>query len=409
MPPAPPQSPLRVRFGLTPAGGGLRAQRLAGGLSLAALAIALIPPLAHLLSFWALIPVMLSWIVWARSGRRPALRDGVIACTEGELFLRARGRRPLALPPEAAVGGLVVPRYGGFDVEISLRNGRLLIVEAASMAAAERVLAALGVGAERRRSRVDLVDREGAERALTWLLCVAPAAVLLAAENLPWAALVFMTVFFAAPALGRLERLARRATSVTVGLDGVEIRCGRAVRFVPLAGAREVRIAEKAVEIERDDGELVEVVGRAGFSEERVRAVVLRVREAIEVQRRRAGAGAHAALARGPRSVTAWREELRVLAARGGYRAAAISREDLVEVLEDPTAPAERRVGAALALAGTDDDATRERLRIAADTCASPRLRVALDGIAGAAPDDEAIEAALAEEDAGRAGRRSRA
>lgn len=60
--------------------------------------------------------------------------------------------------------------------------------------------------------------------------------------------------------------------------------------------------------------------------------------------------------------------------------------------------PAERRVGAAPALSGADDDDTRERLRVAADTCASPRLRVALDVIAAAAPDDEAIEAALAEE-----------
>jgi hypothetical protein len=61
-------------------------------------------------------------------------------------------------------------------------------------------------------------------------------------------------------------------------------------------------------------------------------------------------------------------------------------------------ASAERRIGAALALAATGDDAQRERVRIAASACASPRMRIALERIAGGDADDQAVDEALATE-----------
>jgi hypothetical protein len=102
--------------------------------------------------------------------------------------------------------------------------------------------------------------------------------------------------------------------------------------------------------------------------------------------------GALAQLDRGGRSASAWRAAMRaLLAAPENYREQAVTRDALVEVLESPGAPAERRVGAALALAGADDPETRTRIRVAAGACADERLRIALELAASDGLDDDGI------------------
>ena len=60
--------------------------------------------------------------------------------------------------------------------------------------------------------------------------------------------------------------------------------------------------------------------------------------------------------------------------------------------MKDGAAPAERRVGAAVALAAHRDEAARKALRIAADTCVDERLRVVL-GSAGEMDEEDLAEA----------------
>jgi hypothetical protein len=102
-----------------------------------------------------------------------------------------------------------------------------------------------------------------------------------------------------------------------------------------------------------------------------------------------------AVLARGGRSVAAWREALRALASPG-YRTPGVSAEGALEVLCDPRAPKDRRVGAALALRTANDERATARIRVVAEAEQGPLrallLRVAdtpLDEI-----DDDEIDRA---------------
>jgi hypothetical protein len=62
----------------------------------------------------------------------------------------------------------------------------------------------------------------------------------------------------------------------------------------------------------------------------------------------------------------------------GSYRRAVVSDETLWRVVDDASLDARMRAGAAVALRKVLDEAGRARLRVVAESTASPRLRVAL-------------------------------
>ncbi len=99
-----------------------------------------------------------------------------------------------------------------------------------------------------------------------------------------------------------------------------------------------------------------------------------------------------ALLDRQGRTLPVWREALRALGAGGVYRAMALSVDDLGRAMTDPRVPAERRIGAALALSAADPEA-RTRIRVAAEASASDTVRVALEQIARDALDEGALAA----------------
>jgi hypothetical protein len=71
---------------------------------------------------------------------------------------------------------------------------------------------------------------------------------------------------------------------------------------------------------------------------------------------------------------------------RATFRSPAIARDALRDLVGSPAAPATRRAAAGYFLGEDLDDATRARLRVLAESCVSPRLRVAVEAIvAGAA------------------------
>ena len=100
---------------------------------------------------------------------------------------------------------------------------------------------------------------------------------------------------------------------------------------------------------------------------------------------------------RGTRSPGEWLSGLDALVRGGGsrYRVAAVSAEMLAQVVGDPSATVESRVGASAALVRMDDEALRTRVRVAAEGCAASELRDTLLALADAR-DDVAAEAALA-------------
>ena len=85
------------------------------------------------------------------------------------------------------------------------------------------------------------------------------------------------------------------------------------------------------------------------------------------------------------------------------YRETPLTRDQLLAVLESAAAPAERRLAAAVSLSVAGDTEIAARIRVAAQACARPRVRVALTGVAEGEIDDAAIAAALAEDEASRA------
>jgi hypothetical protein len=96
-------------------------------------------------------------------------------------------------------------------------------------------------------------------------------------------------------------------------------------------------------------------------------------------------------LDRGGRPLEVWLQDLHVFGkASAGYREAAGSPRDLLDIARNGAAPAGRRIAAAAVLAGQGDPQMRVELRAAAETCVDPRMRVALR---------KAAEGEIAEED----------
>src|SRR4029079_7632595 len=108
-----------------------------------------------------------------------------------------------------------------------------------------------------------------------------------------------------------------------------------------------------------------------------------------------------AQLERGGRTIAAWRASLRALVypPSARYRAASLDPEHLLRILETRAMAPERRLGAALALSGTPDEALRQRRRVFIDSRASDALRGALEKAAEDELDEEVLAGALREMD----------
>ena len=105
---------------------------------------------------------------------------------------------------------------------------------------------------------------------------------------------------------------------------------------------------------------------------ERVRGVLERSAEVLMPQ-----------LTRADQTDEEWREALRQLMSHeGGYRMAAVSRAKVKELLEDPSAPMEQRLGAGAALVEAEDPEAHRILVRVSDATANPELRGPLVSLA---------------------------
>jgi hypothetical protein len=207
----------------------------------------------------------------------------------------------------------------------------------------------------------------------------------------PWALAAYITAAMSAPfALRRVSRIA-------VGLDGVWVRdASRALFFAyrDLDGAR-ARGAD--LELVAKDGRTVLRLQMHGDDAGRRDEVLARVQDAIV--RSRAGD------TRGAEMLVRAMPTGHVVASAAGdarYRLPSISRQQLWDLVESPATDGTMRTAAAEALAIHIDEADRARLRVAAEQCAEPRVRVALAALA----DEEAARDAAAEEEGAAAAQR---
>jgi hypothetical protein len=193
---------------------------------------------------------------------------------------------------------------------------------------------------------------------------------------------------------------------VVVGADGILVRG----RFLPYSKIRDVhyywrrqrekikgregqlRVRDSLVFVEMMDGERVKLT----------RKVTATLRAAIDDARAAsaAGPGDPGALeglsAGGKRSRLEWLRALRNMGSDGAgvYRRASMDSEQLARLVDDSQVRPAARAAAVVVLAESGDRAAAKKLRVAAESLANPRVRVAFDNIA-AARDDTAIAEAL--------------
>jgi hypothetical protein len=311
----------------------------------------------------------------------------------------------------------VVPKDDGtafLRIERSLRAGGLVQLGLSSADEARRMLARLGQGPDRHAASFSVTAASTGwflVRALILSLCVVSAiaggwVVGVVERGAPIAIAGVLALFVAA-----LTIVMRLPSTVTVGADGVLIRGPRTRVFHPLSEIERAEVVEASstssvlvpifVRLHLTQGRTRDVVAAqwGGFTDRidaRARAkaeasrLAERVNEAIAARAGESRATRARALARDSRPIATWIAALRAATARTQtFREEGLSVDELFEVVEDARATHEQRAAAAIALGPHLDDAGRARVRVAAETTAVPKLRVALE--ASLEEDDRAL------------------
>lgn len=204
------------------------------------------------------------------------------------------------------------------------------------------------------------------------------------------------TIYFLAT-IGLAVATASRAVHASVGADGVRLRQLSGTRFLPYGAIDQVVLCGREIHLELKGGARIEV---HYAREHRYEAEMLveRIEGQRSALRRRADAKRPAAdyLARRGRTPTEWLRALEAQHERHAtFRTPVVPGERLWEILEDASAPPTTRAGAAIALRQEvqENDEARSRLRVAADACADPRIKHALESVATARHESAVLRA----------------
>jgi hypothetical protein len=339
-------------------------------------------------------------VVAAGLRRGRALPAGEATALADALRLGA-GPDAFVLHAKEVRAGWVVPGAQTASVEFERADGARVALTVAGTADAQEVLGAMGFDAQRRSLKVSLGRAwDGPLRALGVLLFGGLQTLPLLALFAAWLHLgpVARALLFASVAVAGFIVASRTMgpPELTIGADGITLQRGFQPRFLPYRLLRW---------IERDGDDLVLLL----VDEQRIRVtptsrdarrddmVVERIRGAAERARAQGGNATLALLDRNGRSVHEWREALRALHGTSGYRNSGLGDAELQAVLADPSASAERRIAAAVALASHDPTGALTRVRVAVDACADPALREAVASALRGDLDDESLELAADE------------
>jgi hypothetical protein len=187
----------------------------------------------------------------------------------------------------------------------------------------------------------------------------------------------------------------RRRSRIAVGIDGVRV----GDEFYAYRNLDDARARGADLELVKNGRAILRLQMHSDDAGRRDE-VLARVRARVATAKQSDTRGAEAIVQAMPRAHVA-------SASVGGesYRFPALSREQLWELVEGPTTDSSTRTAAAEALAVGLDGADRSRLRVAAEHCADPRVRVALAGIMADGAGDGVEETRFCPEDGRLTGR----
>lgn len=324
----------------------------------------------------------------------------------GDLLVLRREGQSEEIPVAELRGGMRMDLGGRPTVRLTLRSGDRLELEVSSREVADQLLADLGLGPAARSVEVALhrVNRPlhiyFLSRIAMMVLWVSAVMTLLPREGL-WPNGVWMALLLGLPAILPFVAAAWWwPERVVVGSDGVSwARRGRS-RFIPYSAIQDMRLGGDRLNLSLRDGTTVSLRALRKDASETLAALQERMRAASLAEAPGPGASAEDALVPGSRTVADWLHGLETLVNPAHpFRDASLEPSRLEAVLEGSAGHA-ARVGAAFALARSGAEDAPQRIRVAAQRSASPRLRFALESIAAGEADRAAIEGALAEEEA---------
>ncbi|NUO47500.1 MAG: hypothetical protein HOV80_01445 [Polyangiaceae bacterium] len=324
----------------------------------------------------------------ARSRRWPYFQHGLVEADEtgvridGKVLATRKDiKQGLALPVgDACVVRLERSRFKG-PLDLAVYNE----------AAGRKLLMALGLDASQ-----TTVEMRGGAGPL--LLPKAKRVVLSVAIGLGVFGLTFVVgAWWWVPLFVLGNIVSNRPSKIRIGVDGVHLRWLWVSRFTPFSMVTSVSMheegAQRFVDLVLTDGTTTSIpVSKQDGEQDLAHQRILQAFQAYEARR---GSADTEALARGSRTPMEWLTALRGLGAGAGagLRTAHIALDRLWSIVEDPSAAPAARAGAAAALGSSASKQERARIRVAAETIAEPRLRIAVEKAA-----DEAIaEAELAE------------
>ena len=293
-------------------------------------------------------------------------------------------------------------------VQFTLRGGTVLDAAVDSMEEADALLDRVGLDAGRRALRFPA--RALLKQALGGLGGVALGSyigfylgLLLVATGLPIAMILAGPL---ALIFGSMGVVSTRPIELRVGTDGITLRGAFKTRFVPFAELSGVGENGGDPMLYYRDGH-TEVIWNSAVSKrpELLAALQHRVNGALAANAEHEALMARAViLERRGRPVAQWQAEVaRVVDPTKGYRDVGLSRREAEALLDDVRSPIEHRIAAAMALRSLDGEEGPTRIRVAAEGCASPEMRAALERAGDGTLDEATIERAVAAVERGRA------
>ncbi len=206
---------------------------------------------------------------------------------------------------------------------------------------------------------------------------------------------------------------------ILVGPDGVVIRWLGTSRRIPLGALESVWQEPGRLRLSLRSGEIIELAypGKAPSAEQvaawqqqgvtsgvaELDRAGQRIDEALAAHQRGQENAPELSLERGTRGTREWLKQLSAIgqgtqAEKAGYRRQVVEPDKLWSLVENPAMKPTARVGAAVALSRTLDEAGRSRLRIAAEASALPGVKEALGALSrGRVNEEESALAALLE------------
>lgn len=184
---------------------------------------------------------------------------------------------------------------------------------------------------------------------------------------------------------------------VVIGSDGFSVVSPISTKFISFDGMSAVTTSTNALTVRYDsnDSEVINLaMARVDERLKRIESIGKAINDARALYASGAPPAAAALLDRRGRGADEWQEALTsLIAERSNYRDATLTVDEALQIVERADAAPEHRVAAAVALSSVPD--AREKIRIAAWTCANDRLRIALERASEGELNDDVLNASL--------------